>query len=183
MTLVCRVECCGGGCSQITTINHSRVTEGLCTPDLAPSCLEQAGYSIAGAELSKSCFSNGPDDVGRWQRATFKFLFFLLFLLHIQGTSIGLVRTNHALLSLADTNLVQYTCMCTSHWRSCGVYTYWTQQCRGLLSAAALRFFSRAEQCCTQNFYLRCFKSDTPYPGHWTKQSRGFTEPCHTHIV
>ena len=23
-------------------------------------------------------FSNGPDDVGRWQRATFKFLFFLL---------------------------------------------------------------------------------------------------------
>ena len=22
------------------------------------------------------CFSNGPDDVGRWQRATFKFFFF-----------------------------------------------------------------------------------------------------------
>ena len=41
-------------------------------------------------------FSNGPDDVGRWQRPTFKF--------HIQGTSIGLVRTNYALLSLVDTN-------------------------------------------------------------------------------
>ena len=47
---------------------------------------------------SQLFFSNGPDDVGRWQRATFKFL-------HIQGTSIGLVRTNHALLSLVDTNL------------------------------------------------------------------------------
>ena len=34
------------------------------------------------------CFSNGPDDVGRWQRATFKFLFF--FFLLIQGTSIML---------------------------------------------------------------------------------------------
>ena len=29
---------------------------------------------------------------------------FLLFLLFFQGTSIGLVRTNHALLSLVDTN-------------------------------------------------------------------------------
>ena len=48
-----------------------------------------------------SHFSNGPDDVGRWQRATFIFFFFLL----LQGTSIGLVRTNHALLSLVDTNL------------------------------------------------------------------------------
>ena len=48
---------------------------------------------------SSTTFSNGPDDVGRWQRATFKFF------LHIQGTSIGLVRTNHALLSLVDTNL------------------------------------------------------------------------------
>ena len=38
-------------------------------------------------------FSNGPDDVGRWQRATFKFFFFFL-----QGTSIGLAVTNHALL-------------------------------------------------------------------------------------
>ena len=47
------------------------------------------------------CFSNGPDDVGRWQRATFLLLFFFFF----QGTSIGLVRTNHALLSLVDTNL------------------------------------------------------------------------------
>ena len=36
------------------------------------------------------------------------------------------------------------------------------------LSDAALRFFSLAEQCCTQNFYLRCFKSDTAYSGHWT---------------
>ena len=48
-------------------------------------------------------FSNGPDNVGRWQRATF-FLFFFFFLF-FQGTSIGLVRTNHALLSLVDTNL------------------------------------------------------------------------------
>ena len=44
-------------------------------------------------------FSNGPDDVGRLQRATFKFFFLL------QGTSIGLAVTNHALLSLVDTNL------------------------------------------------------------------------------
>jgi len=53
--------------------------------------------------LTFFCFSNGPDDVGRWQRATFKFFFF--FSLHIQGTSIGLAVTNHALLSLVDTNL------------------------------------------------------------------------------
>ena len=46
------------------------------------------------------CFSTGPDEVGRWQTATF-FLFF-------QGTSIGLARTNQALLSLADTNLRSY---------------------------------------------------------------------------
>ena len=55
-------------------------------------------------------FSTGPDGVGRWQRATF-------FFFHIQGTSIGLVQTNHALLSLVDTNLVQSTCTCTSHSR------------------------------------------------------------------
>ena len=30
----------------------------------------------------------------------------------------------------------------------------------GRLSSATLRFFSFAEQCHTQNFYLRCFKSD-----------------------
>ena len=63
-------------------------------------------------------FSNGPNNVGRWQRATFIFFFFPL----LQGTSIGLVRTNHALLSLVDTNFVQYTCTCTSHWWSCAVY-------------------------------------------------------------
>ena len=50
-------------------------------------------------------FSTGPDKVGRWQRATF-------FLSFIQGTSIGLAVTNHALLSLVDTNLMQYACMC-----------------------------------------------------------------------
>ena len=50
--------------------------------------------------LYETClFSTGPDNVGRWQRATFKF--------HIQGTSIGLAVRNHALLSLVDTNLVQ----------------------------------------------------------------------------
>ena len=31
---------------------------------------------------------------------------------------------------------------------------------RDRLSHATLRFFSLAEQCHTQNFYLRCFKSD-----------------------
>ena len=31
---------------------------------------------------------------------------------------------------------------------------------RARLSHATLRFFSLAEQCHTQNFYLRCFKSD-----------------------
>ena len=31
---------------------------------------------------------------------------------------------------------------------------------RALLSHATLRFFSLAEQCHTQKFYLRCFKSD-----------------------
>ena len=82
-------------------------------------------------------FSNGPDDVGRWQRATF--IFFLFFFL--QGTSIGLVRTNHALLSLVGTNFVQYTCTCISQWWSWAVYTYWTQEYRGL-----------AEWCHTQIF-------------------------------
>ena len=48
------------------------------------------------------CFSNGPDDVGRWQRATF---FLFSFYYFIQVTSIGLAMTNHALLSLVDTNL------------------------------------------------------------------------------
>ena len=55
---------------------------------------------LAVPSLLNAGFFNGPDDGGRWQRATFKFFF-----LHIQGTSIGLVRTNHALLSLVDTNL------------------------------------------------------------------------------
>ena len=49
-------------------------------------------------------FSNGPDGVGRWQSAT--------FLLHVDvilpRTSIGLVRSNTALLSLVDTFRVQY---------------------------------------------------------------------------
>ena len=43
--------------------------------------------------------------------------FFSLF--HIQGTSNGLAVTNHALLSLVDTNLAQYTCMYISHWLYC----------------------------------------------------------------
>ena len=44
-------------------------------------------------------YSNGPDDVGHWHRATFVHVF--------QGTSIGLAVTNHALLSLVDTNLAK----------------------------------------------------------------------------
>ena len=58
-------------------------------------------FSLIVTQLKFTYFSNGPDDVGRWQRATFFLLFFLFF----QGTSIGLVRTNHALLSLVDTIL------------------------------------------------------------------------------
>ena len=50
-------------------------------------------------------FLTGPVETARQQRTTFFFLFFLFF----QGTSIGLVPTNHALLSLVDTNRVQYT--------------------------------------------------------------------------
>ena len=45
-------------------------------------------------------FCNGPDGVGRCQRTTF----LLLLLLLLRRTSIGLVRTNAALLSLVDTN-------------------------------------------------------------------------------
>ena len=63
----------------------------------------------------KNYFSTGPDGLGRWQRDTF----FLLLLLILQGTSIGLARTNHALLSLVATKLMQYTCTCASHQRSC----------------------------------------------------------------
>ena len=51
----------------------------------------------------------------------FCFIFYFIFL---QGASIGLARTNHALFSLVDTNLMQYTCTCTSHWQSYAVYTY-----------------------------------------------------------
>ena len=68
--------------------------------DLVSEYLVQ--YLVSRILLGRFDFSNGPDDVGRWQRATFKFLFSFF---HIQGTSIGLVRTNHALLSLVDTNL------------------------------------------------------------------------------
>ena len=35
-----------------------------------------------------------------------------------------------------------------------------TSNSRDRLSHATLRFFSLAEQCQTQNFYLKCFKSD-----------------------
>ena len=40
------------------------------------------------------------------------FSFFVFFFFFLQGTSFGLSRTNHTLLSLVDTNLMQYTCMC-----------------------------------------------------------------------
>ena len=50
-------------------------------------------------------FCNGPDGVGRCQRSTF----LLHHHHHILRTSIGLVITNAALLSLVDTNWVQYT--------------------------------------------------------------------------
>ena len=52
----------------------------------------------------------------------------LLFLL--LRTFIGLVKINTALLSLVHTNLVHYTCMSTSHWWHCAVFTY---DCRALL--------------------------------------------------
>ena len=37
---------------------------------------------------------------------------------------------------------------------------------QGLTERCRTQIFQLAEQCCTQNFYLRCFKSDTAYPGH-----------------
>merc|ERR1712013_829400 len=36
---------------------------------------------------------------------------------------------------------------------------------QGLTKKCRTQIFSLAEQCCTQNFYLMCFKSDTAYPG------------------
>ena len=42
-------------------------------------------------------------------------IFFLFLLILLQGASIGLAKTNHALLSLVNTNLMQFTCTCTSH--------------------------------------------------------------------
>ena len=68
-------------------------------------------------------FSTGPDEVGRWQRATF-FLFF------IHGTSIGLAVTNHALLSLV-TNLVH----------SCTIYS--TRQVRYMRNLQDIRKWSK----------------------------------------
>ena len=47
-------------------------------------------------------FLAGPVETARQQRTTF-------ILLLLQGTSIGLVQTNTGLLSLVDTNRVQYT--------------------------------------------------------------------------
>ena len=54
-----------------------------------------------------------------WCRPVAKSHIFFLFFLILQGTSIGLARTNHALLSLVATKLMQYTCTCASHQRSC----------------------------------------------------------------
>ena len=52
-------------------------------------------------------FLTGPveDGPSAKDHIFFTFLFFLF--LFLQGTSIGLVQTNHALLSLVDTNLAQ----------------------------------------------------------------------------
>ena len=47
-------------------------------------------------------FLTGPVETARQQRTTF------ILLLLLQGTSIGLVQTNTGLLSLVDTNRVQY---------------------------------------------------------------------------
>ena len=51
----------------------------------------------------------GPDGDGPSAKDHIYFFFFFFFLLLLQGTSIGLVQTNTALLSLVDTNRVQYT--------------------------------------------------------------------------
>ena len=56
---------------------------------------------------TQDIFLAGPVETARQQRTTF--LFFFFFFLLLQGTSIVLVQTNHALLSLVDTNRVQYT--------------------------------------------------------------------------
>ena len=76
-------------------------------------------------------FSNGPDDVRHWPSATF----LLLLLLFLLMTSIGLVRTNNALVSLVDTQTDFSTHALTRHWRSCAVYTYYCtiELCHGYL--------------------------------------------------
>ena len=53
--------------------------------------------------LHHTTFSNGPDYVGRWQRATFKFFFFLL-----QGTSIGSCSTPIGRHKLGAVNIHVY---------------------------------------------------------------------------
>ena len=113
-------------------------------------------------------FSNGPDDVGHWQRATFKFLFFFFFFPSYSGDLywIGSDKSCSTLIGRHKLGVVQMHVYqpLTKLW--CVHLLNPAMQCRGLLSEAALRFFSLAEQCNTQKFYLRCFKSDTAYPGH-----------------
>ena len=55
----------------------------------------------------KTPFSNSHDDVGKELHFSFfSFFLFSFVFFFLQGTSIEFVRTNRALLSLVDTNLV-----------------------------------------------------------------------------
>ena len=56
---------------------------------------------LINSQVNPIPFFHWPGRVRQWQRTTFIFFFFLL----LQGTSIGLARTNHALLSLVKTKL------------------------------------------------------------------------------
>ena len=93
-------------CFDYWFIETSYLNEGQCSTD--KDCLK---FIIIWYD---KYFSTGPNNICQWQRATF-----ILFFLILQGTSIGLARTNHALLSLVATKLMQYTCTCASHQRSC----------------------------------------------------------------
>ena len=75
----------------------------LFNPFLVKNCHFVGGWPHGKFHFSHS-FSTGPDGSAGGKEPLFSFFLFLLF---FQGTSIGLGRTNLALLSLVDTNLVQ----------------------------------------------------------------------------
>ena len=78
------------------------------SPPLFDPFLVKNCHFVGGGPNRKFClshsFSTGPDGSASGKKPLFSFFLFLLF---FQGTSIGLGRTNLALLSLVDTNLVQ----------------------------------------------------------------------------